>query len=312
MIRIDRESPRRFVEIGYQSDDWVAVLLKSHDMSETAQRIVPVSTLVGSRFQAWLRFRNATGANVYLSVNAVVPGRSRTKSAIAAVRHVFLDVDGEGPRVLNDVTARGDVPAPSYVLHTSPGRMHMCWRVSGFDRDMVEALQKSLARDLRTDPAATSCSQMTRLPGFMNHKRELPFLVTVDYGVPHALFLPEDFPRPKTGRALDALSTNTSTMVAATMAPGSLERARQYLARVGPAVSGQHGDVRTFRICCRLVRGFALSDDDALSLLRNWNATCEPPWSEEALVAKLRHARRYGREPIGGLLRDAAGTADCA
>ena len=31
-----------------------------------------------------------------------------------------------------------------------------------------------------------------------------------------------------------------------------------------------------------------------------WNARCEPPWSERELLAKLEHARRYGREPIGG------------
>jgi hypothetical protein len=51
-----------------------------------------------------------------------------------------------------------------------------------------------------------------------------------------------------------------------------------------------------------LVRGFALADDEALAVLRDWNARCEPPWSEHELLAKLQHARRYGREPIGGLL----------
>ena len=58
--------------------------------------------------------------------------------------------------------------------------------------------------------------------------------------------------------------------------------------------------VRTFRVCCRVVRGFALSDDEAFSVLREWNARCEPPWSERDLQEKVQNARRYGREPLGG------------
>jgi hypothetical protein len=33
-----------------------------------------------------------------------------------------------------------------------------------------------------------------------------------------------------------------------------------------------------------------------------WNARREPPWVERDLIDKLARARRYGREPIGGLL----------
>jgi hypothetical protein len=50
-----------------------------------------------------------------------------------------------------------------------------------------------------------------------------------------------------------------------------------------------------------VVRGFALADDDAMSVLREWNARCAPPWSERELLEKVRNARRYGREPFGGL-----------
>ena len=79
---------------------------------------------------------------------------------------------------------------------------------------------------------------------------------------------------------------------------------RSYVEKMPPAIAGQHGDVHTFRVCCRLVRGFALSDGEALDLLRNWNRRCEPPWSERQLINKLASARRCGREPIGGLLQN--------
>jgi hypothetical protein len=80
-----------------------------------------------------------------------------------------------------------------------------------------------------------------------------------------------------------------------------LDRARGYLARVSPAIAGAHGDVHTFRVCRRLVRGFSLNDIEALAVLTDWNALCQPRWSEHELVDKLRTARRYGREPVGGL-----------
>jgi hypothetical protein len=81
----------------------------------------------------------------------------------------------------------------------------------------------------------------------------------------------------------------------------TVERARRYLERIEPAIEGQHGDLHTFRVCCRVVRGFALSNDDALTALKDWNSRCEPPWSERELGDKINRARRYGREEVGGL-----------
>ena len=82
----------------------------------------------------------------------------------------------------------------------------------------------------------------------------------------------------------------------------SVERASAFLQCVDPAVAGQQGDLQTFRVCCRLVRGFDLSDDEAVRVLSEWNARCEPPWSERELRQKIANARKYGREPQGGLL----------
>src|SRR4029453_2523733 len=81
-----------------------------------------------------------------------------------------------------------------------------------------------------------------------------------------------------------------------------LARARRYLARVPPAMTGQHGDLHTFQVCCRLVRGFALSDAEAMTLLAEWNARCAPPWSERELQDKLQRARRCAGEPLGGMV----------
>ncbi len=69
-----------------------------------------------------------------------------------------------------------------------------------------------------------------------------------------------------------------------------------------PAIEGERGDAHTFRVGCRVARGFGLDDDQAIEALADWNARCVPPWSDRELRAKLDHARRYGREPVGALL----------
>jgi hypothetical protein len=297
---MDRAAALRFLETAYQPDDWIAVLLKSYETGRVAQRIVPVPLLKTPRLQAWLAREDQAGVNVYLTVNVMRPGTaSRTRTAVAAVRHVFLDADQDAPRVLAAIAARRNLPPPSYALHSSPNRVHVLWRVAAFTIDRVEALQKHLAWELGTDPAATPCSQTTRLPGSRNHKYRPPSLVTIEYQDVDQVYTPMDFPTPP---PIVRSGQHVQTANAPAVALSSLERARRYIASMPPAISGQHGDQHTFRICCRLVRGFALSDAAAFPLLIEWNSRCEPPWSERELRDKLRHARRYGREPIGGLL----------
>ena len=297
---VDRVAPLRFLETAFRPDDWVAVFLKSYATGRVAQRVGPVSWIRHPRFQAWLRFRNAQRFNVYVAANAIVPGRrSRTRESIGAIRHVFLDADHDGPGVLARIAGRADLPEPSYVLHSSSNRVHVFWRVAGFDADQVEALQRALARDLGTDPAATPVTQMTRLPGFLNHKYSPAALVAIEYRSPDRLLTPRDFPAvPWTQLGRNAAGPGT-----AGVDRDRVERAHQYLARVPPAVAGEHGDIHTFRVCCRLARGFGLDDVEALMVLESWNVRCQPPWPEDELLDKLRRARRYGREPIGGLVR---------
>jgi hypothetical protein len=242
---------------------------------------------------------NAHKFNVFVSVNAITAGRrSRTRDAVGSVRHLFLDADDDGPAVLSRIEARCDLPRASYVLHSSENRLHIFWRVDGFDHASIENLQKRLARDLQTDPAATPVTQNTRLPGFFNHKRPQPHLVTVEYFDEKARYGPEDFPPPEEPPSRKLLPRP----VGAGLDVPTIERAKRYLASMPPAVAGQHGDVHTFRVCCRLIRGFALTDDQALTVLAEWNVRCQPPWSSEELLDKLRRAARYGREPVGGLL----------
>ena len=300
-MTVDRDAPLRFLHAAFHPDDCVAVLLKSHETGGTAQRVGPLSLIAHPRFQAWLRAQSVRRFSVYVSVNAIRPQRkARTRDAIGEIRHVFLDADRDGQQVLAAIGARRDLPVPSYVLHSSPNRLHVLWRAAGFTREAVEALQKQLARELKTDKAATSCAQTTRLPGFFNHKYRPAPMIFAQYCAANRVYAPTDFP-PAIATAVVS-NAAASPPIRSQSEADVIERARRYLSAVPPAVMGQHGDAATFRACCRLVRGFALDDDNALFVLGEWNARCEPPWTEGELRMKLEAARRYGREPIGGLL----------
>ena len=89
-----------------------------------------------------------------------------------------------------------------------------------------------------------------------------------------------------------------------------IERARKYIGKCPSAISGQRGHDATFYVACVLVNGFALDEPDALALLREWNQSCLPPWSEQELVHKITSAATaQHKEPRGYLLGKNAGAA---
>jgi hypothetical protein len=195
MTGVDPGAAGRFLETAFERRDWVAIFLKSYDKSGVAQRVGPMSCVQSERFQRWLRAMNSRRYNVFVSVNAIASGRrSRTRDAIGAVRHVFLDADHDGSAVLSRVATRQDLPSRSYVLHSSPNRVHVFWRVRDFDCDSVERLRSNLPAISRRIPPATPVTQNTRLPGFFNHKRAKPHLVMIDYRNVGVRYGPEDFP----------------------------------------------------------------------------------------------------------------------
>lgn len=81
-------------------------------------------------------------------------------------------------------------------------------------------------------------------------------------------------------------------------------RARAYLEKCEPAISGSGGHKATFIVAQKLVRGFALDEATAYHLICDWNRRCDPPWSERELRRKLQQAAKAGVVPIGAL-RDA-------
>jgi hypothetical protein len=86
-----------------------------------------------------------------------------------------------------------------------------------------------------------------------------------------------------------------------------IDRARRYVAKCPPAISGQNGHGATFHVAAVLVHGFALGEGDALALLHEWNGSCVPPWSDGDLRHKIKSAANTVHLlPRGHLLGDGA------
>ncbi len=81
------------------------------------------------------------------------------------------------------------------------------------------------------------------------------------------------------------------------------ERARRYLQKMGPAVSGAGGHTHTLLAARALIRGFVLPYDEALALLEEWNQGNAEKWTTHELEHKLRSAAN-GPGADGYLLGD--------
>ena len=74
-------------------------------------------------------------------------------------------------------------------------------------------------------------------------------------------------------------------------------RARAYVEKMPAAISGQRGHAATFAVAVALTYGFNLPESDTWPILCDFNARCEPPWSEAELRHKLTSAGKLSRHP---------------
>jgi hypothetical protein len=95
----------------------------------------------------------------------------------------------------------------------------------------------------------------------------------------------------------------------ASMAPiittdARVERARRYLAKLPPAVSGDGGHTQTFNAVATVMYGFDLDPDTTRSIiLSDYNPRCDPPWSERDIDHKVRSAAEHCNRERGYLLQ---------
>jgi putative DNA primase/helicase len=83
-----------------------------------------------------------------------------------------------------------------------------------------------------------------------------------------------------------------------------MSRARAYVKKMPPAISGRGGHDQTFSVACRLMIGFGLTMSEAAEILREYNDRCEPPWTEQEICHKLEDADKQPAGERGYLLSE--------
>lgn len=251
-------------------------------------------TLIGTLDKTWpaLCRANANGCGVFVTINKV-HGSRRTTENIDALRALFVDCDdGDLP----------PLPIPPNIIVNSGRGQHAYWLLEEDEPlERFAAAQVILAAVLGTDPKIKDLPRVMRLPGSY-HKKGNPKLVTcevADTDHVHTIeSLLDAFPTPEVthenksqGYALAGPLTTEQKLT-------TIERCRAYLAKVGPAVEGEGGDHKTYRVAA-LGGDFGLTLVEFWPLLLEWNTTCQPPWTSGDLRRKLDNAYKYRTHPSG-------------
>lgn len=195
---MDKQTASHYVRSNFEPNDRLAVVLIHKPSGGVTQRFSTADRIASAEYQGWLRHMNAQKHEVYIAMNAVAANSfNRTKSDVAAIRHVYLDFDHDGTARVQAMRQRDDMPQPSYLLNTSPDKWQAVWKVEGFDLEQAESLMRGLVREFGADPAATDASRVMRLPGLYNHKYEKPHLVRAEE-ISREVYRPKHFPQAGT------------------------------------------------------------------------------------------------------------------
>jgi hypothetical protein len=172
-------SSAEYIRTTFHSSDRLAVLVRNRRRGETIQRITTSARIVEPAFQEWMHFKNEKeSCDIYVGMNALKPeARTRTKEDIHTIRHLYLDIDHDGPAALAKIQQSNLVPLPNYTVNTSPDKFQVVWRVEKVSPEQAEVLQRAMVRKFGGDPAATDSTRVLRLPGFLNRKYDTEFQV---------------------------------------------------------------------------------------------------------------------------------------
>lgn len=164
----------------YQPDDRLAIVAVGRHGPDpkVEQRVVMARAATRPGYQRFLRHLNATGHDIFVSMNPIRPDtRSREKADVLEVRRLQLDLDKKGPdslrKVLADVNA-GRLPGPAAVIRSSRRNYQVIWHAtpSAWTPDAAEDAMRRLAGHYGGDSSVSDVTRVMRLPGFRNKKPE--------------------------------------------------------------------------------------------------------------------------------------------
>ena len=169
-----------YLNVLYRPEDRLAIVAVGRHGPDpkVEQRVVTARAATRPGYQRFLRHLNATGHDIFVSMNPIRPNtRSREKADVLEVRRLQLDLDKEGPdslrKVLADVNS-GQLPSPAAVIRSSRQNYQVVWHAtpSAWTPDAAEDAMRRLAGRYGGDSSVADVARVMRLPGFRNKKPE--------------------------------------------------------------------------------------------------------------------------------------------
>jgi len=160
-----------FLRLLFSPLDHVVVMTLARKSGAVETSFLTAERAASDKMQAWLRFKNVNGSDVFVCLNTFKPdAQRRTKGNLQDVRHCWLDLDTEGVANLSRLRASSLVPEPTFVLSTSPLKFQVIWRVEGATVAECESLNRALAFEFGGDAQSCDAVHVLRVPQFCNKK----------------------------------------------------------------------------------------------------------------------------------------------
>ena len=165
-----------FLRLLFDPRDWVEIRLVPLRSSRWFQLHDEQQSKAALRWAGERNSRQHDADSIYFGVNPRRDSDLRGDENVAIFRSLFADFDGG--TTFDDALARireAELPTPSLGV-ASGGGTHVYWLLDAPATDAAEwkAIQKGIARKLKSDKTVTNPERIMRLPGTLNVKPERP------------------------------------------------------------------------------------------------------------------------------------------
>lgn len=197
-------------------------------------------------------------------------------------------------------------PAP--IIDDSGNGWHLLFRIDlpGDDDELVHRVLQVLARrfdddSVSIDTRVANPSRICKLYGTVAAKGEntpdRPHRVSRIVTIPESIeVVPVKFLHDLADELSNPIPTESSTSETQghrVSRPEAINKARSYLVKMGPSISGNSGHDRLLHAASVLVNDFGLTDDESFHLLNtDFNPRCTPPWDEPEIRRKIQEAKK--------------------
>jgi hypothetical protein len=170
-------SAAEYIGTLFASDDLICIMTLRK--GEKPKHIfATIEDATSTKFMNALRKQNEAGYDIYICMNPLIAKR-RVKENVDTTRTLYIDIDKNGVAALNKISQSTLVPKPHFILQSSPNKFYVIWMVDGIQPADQERLLAALIQEFDGDPAASDCTRVLRLPGFMNHKYDTKPVVEI-------------------------------------------------------------------------------------------------------------------------------------